>query len=92
MEINRTDSFTEWINWKSTLAKAVNLGESIGMSENTIENIAVKVGNVLAANVDPENREQRLLQELWKVADDSDRRVLSKLIVKMVETDSKQRH
>jgi hypothetical protein len=92
MEINKADSFTEWANWKNTLAKAVNLGESIGMSENTIENIAVKIGNVLAANVDPENREQRLLQELWKVADDSDRRVLSKLIVKMVETDSKQRH
>lgn len=92
MEMNKADSFTEWAKWKNTLAKAVNLGESVGMSENTIENIAVKVGNVLAANVDPENREQRLLQELWKVADDSERKVLSKLIVKMVETDTKQRH
>ena len=90
MEINRMDSFTEWTNWKGTLSKAVNLGESFGMSENTIENIAIKIGNVLAARVDPENREQRLLQELWKVGDDSDRKILSKLIVKMVETDVKQ--
>lgn len=90
MEINKIDSFTEWTNWKNTLSKAVNLGESFGMSENTIENIAAKIGNVLAARVDPENREQRLLQELWKVGDDSDRKVLAKLIVKMVETDVKQ--
>ncbi|HYE81461.1 MAG TPA: DUF3243 domain-containing protein [Clostridia bacterium] len=90
MEINRVDAFTEWSNWKNTLSKAVNLGETVGMSENTIENIAVKVGNVLASRVDPENGEQRLLQELWKVADDGDRKVLAKLVVKMVETDAKQ--
>ena len=90
MEINRVDAFSEWTNWKNTLSKTVNLGQSVGMSENTIENIAVKVGNILAARVDPENREQRLLQELWKVSDDSDRKVLAKLIVKMVETGVKQ--
>jgi hypothetical protein len=90
MEINRVDAFTEWTNWKNTISKAVNLGESVGMSENSIKNIAVKVGNILAARVDPENREQRLLQELWKVGDDDDREVLAKLIVKMVETDVKQ--
>lgn len=90
MEINRADVFTEWTNWKKTLSKAVNLGETVGMSENTIENIAVKVGNFLAARVDPENREQRLLQELWKVGDGSERKVLAKLIVNMVETDIKQ--
>lgn len=90
MEINRVDAFTDWENWKSTLGKAVNLGESVGMSENTIEKLAVKVGSFLAARVDPENREQRLLQELWKVADDSERKLLAGLIVKMVETDVKQ--
>lgn len=88
--MNHTDALTEWTNWKKTLGKAVNLGESVGMSDNTIEKIAVKVGNVLTARIDPENREQRLLQELWKVADDSEKRVLAKLIVNMVETDIKQ--
>jgi hypothetical protein len=90
VELNHVDSFTEWTNWKNTLSKAVKLGESVGMSEDSIEKIAVKIGNMLAARVDPENREQRLLQELWKVGDDSDRKVIAKLIVKMVETDVKQ--
>lgn len=86
MKINRADAFTEWDNWKQTLRKAVNLGEAVGFSEDTIEKVAVEVGNFLTAKVDPENREQRLLQELWKVGDDSDRKVLSELIVKMVQT------
>jgi len=89
MEMNKTDYFTHWDKWKDTLRKAVNLGESVGMSQNTIENIGVKVGDFLAARVDPENREQRLLQELWKVGDDDDRKALSRMIVKMVETDEK---
>ncbi len=86
MEINKIESFTDWDKWKNTLSKAVNLGESVGMSENTIENIGVKIGNFLSANVDPENREQRLLQELWRVGDDNDRKTLSKMLVKMVQT------
>ncbi|MFZ5351178.1 MAG: DUF3243 domain-containing protein [Bacillota bacterium] len=89
MEINKIDGFTDWNKWKENIGKAVNLGETAGLSENTIENIGVKIGNMLAANVDPENREQRLLQELWRVGDDSDRKVLAKMLVKMVQTENK---
>jgi len=89
MEINKSDTFSHWENWKGTLAKAVSLAEIVGMSESTIEKIGLKMGNILSAAVDPENREQRLLQELWKVGDDEDRAVLSKLLVKMLQTDVK---
>ncbi|NLW92559.1 MAG: DUF3243 domain-containing protein [Syntrophomonadaceae bacterium] len=87
MEINNSETFGEWDQWKGTLAKTVSIAEIVGLSQKTIEKIAVKIGNILSASVDPENREQRLLQELWKVADDDDRMVLSKLIVKMLQTD-----
>ncbi len=89
MEINNTESFTEWENWKGTLAKAVSLAEMVGMSESTIDKIGLKVGNMLSASVDPENREQRLLQELWKAGDDKERAVLTKLLVNMLQTDVK---
>jgi hypothetical protein len=89
MEINQSETFSHWENWKGTLAKAVSLAEMVGMSEETIDKIALKIGNMLSASVDPENREQRLLQELWKVGDDSDRAVLAKLLVKMLQTDVK---
>jgi hypothetical protein len=87
MEINRTDAFTEWDKWKKTIAGAVNVGHAVGMSDNTIEKAGNKIGNFLASVVDPENREQRLLQELWKAGDDDDKRVLTKMIVKMAQTD-----
>jgi len=89
VEINRSETFTHWEQWKGTLAKAVSLAEMVGMSETTIDKIAAKIGTILAASVDPENREQRLLQELWKVGNDKDRAVLAKLLVKMLETDVK---
>lgn len=89
MEINQTESFTHWDKWKETLAKGVSLAESVGMSETMIEKIGVKIGGILSARIDPENREQRLLQELWKVGDDKDRAALSRMIIKMLQTDVK---
>ncbi len=58
-------------------------------SEETIDKIALKMGTDVVSTIDPENREQGLLQELWKVGDDNDRAVLAKLLVKMLETDVK---
>lgn len=88
MEINKTEKFENWRQWKETLAKAVNLGESVGLSVETIDKIAYRIGTFLSATTDPENREQRLLQELWRAGDDSDRKALSRMIVKMVQTDT----
>ncbi len=89
MDFENSKTLSDWDKWKNTLSKAVNIGEAVGMSEKTIDNVAYKVGNTLTAAVDPENREERVLQELWKVGNDSDRKTLAKLIVKMVETDDK---
>lgn len=89
MDLENSKTLNDWDKWKTTLSKAVNVGEAVGLSEKAIDNMAYKIGNTLSASVDPENREQRVLQELWKVGDDSDRKTLAKLVVKMVETDEK---
>lgn len=85
MDFENSEMLADWTKWKDTLAKAVHLGEAVGMNDITIDKIAYKIGNFLTAAVDPENREERLLQELWKVADESERKVLAKLIVNLVE-------
>lgn len=89
MELNNIDSFEDWNKWKQTLAKAVNFSEAVGMSEETIHKVGYRVGSFLAATVDPENREHRLMQELWKAGDDEERKALTKMIVKMVQVDDK---
>ncbi|PKM76647.1 MAG: DUF3243 domain-containing protein [Firmicutes bacterium HGW-Firmicutes-15] len=87
MEINQSETFSHWEKWKGTLVKSVSLAEMVGMSEKTIDKITLKIGTMLSATIDPENREQRLLQELWRVGDDNDRAVLAKLLVNMLQTD-----
>jgi hypothetical protein len=72
-----------WDKWKETLGKAVDLGETVGMSDKTINKIAERVGTFLSNNVDPRNDEERLLRELWDAADKNDKEVLAKLIVKI---------
>lgn len=79
------DVMENWGNWKETLGKAVDLGETVGMSDNTINNIAEKVGTFLSNNVNPHNDEERLLKELWDAADENDRKILAKLVVKIAD-------
>ncbi|RKD30500.1 DUF3243 domain-containing protein [Thermohalobacter berrensis] len=74
-----------WHKWKQQLNKAVQLGETVGMSDETINNIAERVGTFLANNVEPQNDEERLLKELWDVADEEDRKVLAKLVVRLTD-------
>jgi hypothetical protein len=78
-------SMKDWGDWKSMLGKAVDLGETVGMSDKNITNVAEKVGTFLSNNVDPRNDEERLLKEMWDAADEKDRGVLAKLIVKIAD-------
>jgi hypothetical protein len=77
------DMRKNWHSWKNTLGSAVVTGETIGLSDKTINNIAERAGTFLANNVNPANDEERLLKELWDAADDSERKVLAKLVVKI---------
>lgn len=54
-------SITEFDKWKEALGKAVNIGENLGMSDNTINNITASVGSFLAKNTTPSNDEEKLL-------------------------------
>ena len=76
-------NINDWGEWKKTLGKAVDLGETVGMSDKSINNVAERIGTFLSNNVDPRNDEERLLREMWDAADTSDRDVLAKLIVKI---------
>jgi hypothetical protein len=73
-----------WDDWKKRLSTAVRIVEGVGISEERVDDLAYKVGDFLADKIDPANPEQMVIQELWKVGDDEDRKVLAKLIVNLV--------
>lgn len=75
----------DWHDWKETLGKAVDLGETVGMSNETITNIAEKVGTYLSNNIDPRNDEERLLKQMWDAASEEERKALANVIVKITE-------
>lgn len=77
------DSMKDWNNWKDMLGRSVDLGQSVGLSDESINTIAEKIGTFLSNNIDPRNEEERLLKTLWDAADERDRKVLAKLMVKI---------
>jgi len=74
-----------WHRWIRILNKSIHIAESIGLSEEQINGIAYRLGDFLANYVDPGNREQRLLQELWKEAKEDEKKVLTRLIARMAD-------
>jgi hypothetical protein len=82
VEVSVLDSFEEW---KSFLHDRVKQAQSAGMNEETIEDVAYQIGGYLAKEVDPKNREERLLSELWKVGDPEEQKALANMMVKLVQ-------
>lgn len=73
--------------WKQFLADRVEHARKAGMSDETISTLASQLGEFLADKVDPENKEERVLKELWDVADESERKVIARLMVKLVSNE-----
>lgn len=82
LDINILNDFDKW---KKTLYNAVSMGETVGLSEDTIKNLGTKIGEFLASNVDPENPQQRLLKELFEVSNKGEKETLTAVIIKMIE-------
>jgi hypothetical protein len=74
--------------WKDFLGDRVEQAEKVGMSEETMANLAVQIGEFLSDKVDPENKEERVLKELWEVADDSEKKTIAKLMIKLSKSSS----
>lgn len=71
--------------WKEFLAERVTQAERSGMSTETINKLAVQIGDFLANKVDPENSQERVLKELWDVASEEEKKTLACLMVKLVD-------
>ena len=79
------DFLKDWVTWRKTLGEALQKGRSMGLSEETIQNLATKMGDFLAEKVCPETKEEELLKTLWDVGSPEERKVLASLLIKIVE-------
>jgi Protein of unknown function (DUF3243) len=72
-------------SFKDYLGKKVEAGQRLGMDEEKLAKTAQKVANFLAEHEEPRNREEKLLQELWKSGTEEEQHKLSHMLVKMVQ-------
>ncbi|MDB5052020.1 MAG: hypothetical protein JWM44_70 [Bacilli bacterium] len=71
--------------WKEFLSERVSQAEKVGMSEETVSKLAFQIGGFLQDKIDPENKEERVLKELWDVGNEEERKTLARLMVKLVK-------
>ncbi len=56
-----------------------------GMSEGAINNLAFQIGDYLANQVEPKNEQERILADLWSVADKEEQQAIANMMVKLVQ-------
>ncbi|WP_017727382.1 DUF3243 domain-containing protein [Halalkalibacterium ligniniphilum] len=74
-----------WDQWKNFLGDRLQQASSEGMNQNIISDVAYQVGEYLANQVDPKNEQERVLAELWKVADEKEQHAIANMMVKLVQ-------
>jgi hypothetical protein len=76
-------------DWKDFLHQRVNQAENLGMDRESINDLAYQLGNYLAKDVAPQNVQERLLKDLWDVANEEEQRMMAGLMVKLVDDGKK---
>jgi hypothetical protein len=79
------DFLKDWKTWRGSLNEAIGAARKFGVSDETIKDLSVKVGDFLAEKVCPATKEEELLKEMWDLATAEERKTLASLIFKMVE-------
>lgn len=74
-----------WQKWTNFLGTNVETAESTGMSKKAIQTTAFQIGDYLAKNVDPKNEQERVLSDLWSVANEDEQHALANIVVKLVK-------
>ena len=76
---------SNWEQWTSFLGTQVSEAKERGMPKKIIEKTATQIGDYLAKNVDPQNEQERVLSDLWSVAEQDEKHAIASCIVKLVE-------
>ncbi|WP_462409298.1 DUF3243 family protein [Neobacillus sp. Marseille-QA0830] len=79
-----------WKEWEDFLANRLHQAQDKGMSEGAISSLAHQVGDYLATNVDPKNEQQRVLADLWSVADEKEQQAIANMMVKLVQNNGNE--
>ena len=75
-----------WDQWKTKFKDAVKTGRKFGLSDETIKSMSTKIGDYLATRLCAKTKEEELMKEMWTVATPEERKVLSGVVFKMIDS------
>ncbi len=74
-----------WDQWKNFLGDRLHQGEGQGLDQGAINNLAFEIGDYLAKQVQPKNDQEKVLADLWSVANDEEKHAIASVMVRLVE-------
>ncbi|RSK27095.1 DUF3243 domain-containing protein [Bacillus sp. HMF5848] len=74
-----------WDQWKDFLQHRLEHAQNEGMDQNTISELAYQIGGYLASQVDAKTAEEKVLADLWQVADEKEQHAIANMMVKLVQ-------
>ena len=82
--INALDFTKDWTTWRETLQDSIATAKGIGISDEDIKDMAVRLGDFLAEKVCPATKEEELVKEVWTTATPEERKVLASIFFRML--------
>ncbi|OCA85409.1 hypothetical protein A8F94_10980 [Bacillus sp. FJAT-27225] len=74
-----------WKQWEDFLADRLHQAQDQGMNKEVVSDLAYQIGDYLANQVEPKNEQERILADLWSVADKDEQHAIANMMVKLVQ-------
>ena len=74
-----------WKQWEDFLPDRLHHAQNEGMSEGAVSNLAFQIGDYLANQVEPKNEQERILSDLWSVADKDEQQAIANMMIKLIQ-------
>ncbi len=83
--INALEFTKDWTSWRETLKEGIATAKGLGLSDQDIQDIGVRLGDFLAEKVCPATPEEELIKDMWTVASPEERRTLARVMFRMLD-------
>ncbi len=71
--------------WKKKLSKAITYSQESSIPDSVLEKIAKSIINFTISTTSPDTESERLFYDMWKKADNKEKKVLTKMLIKIIK-------
>ena len=75
------------IKWKSLLTKAIDYSKEKRISDKVLEKIFSSLIGFTISTTSPDSESERLFYKMWKDADSSEKRALTKMMIRLIQSE-----